>query len=395
MSDAVFVSEERDRSDVQMAWRYQHPHDSSHDVTITRERWVKGYDGGPRNNWPHRHQASNGHRLWRDDTRRGWWIAAEGVRYVAVEGVPEGQRNVMAETLAYAKESARLLNEGNFKGAPFVWERGPHSHPSVSAYVIDLHDLGPEAKPCEPGPAVPASPRYIVLTAEEMRGMEGRLSIRLTQHDMDIRTAEQWVAWVAWTWMTEDASRVGFGGVPWGCKPQSRATFTHAIIDTQDGWQPATPTRRIGETRDYGYTWTSSVTYSDAGNGYFQFAAVPRATDAEQAATRATYDAAVAAKAKWDASIAPTDAEVVAAMDERCRRADAREPMMRDFLRVGGVDVSMSYMRAARSRELKRLTREAEEKRRLPCRGDDAEDVGCDVPMTLADLLSPFGQVWT
>lgn len=76
---------------------------------------------------------------------------------------------------------------------------------------------------------------------------------------------------------------------------------------------------------------------------------------------------------------APTDAEIVAAWEARCRNTDAREPMMRDFLRIGTREVSMADIRAAWSRELARRSAEAREKERrmVAVQIDDAsaEDV--------------------
>jgi hypothetical protein len=291
---------------------------------------------------------------YQDPIRKGHWLVDEGVRYVAVEGVPEGQRWTTG-----ADAVASALNSNAALSIPMEWYR----RATARWAVIDLHDLGPENAWAErEGAVMPAKaePRYQVRTAEEMRGMEGR-------------RCRQYGRGTCVTWTTEmvraEAAKIESGEkrmtvddwYPWG--GPSGFPVTHAIIDTQDGWGQA-------KTPEYtGRFWvldpqTRSFTLTDPP----------------------------------EPKRGPSDAEIVDTWDMALRNSEIAGAPFDQHQRSlglawGDYTATWEQYQAARSRELRKRVRAGEEAKRVPIRGDDADDVAGDV-VSLSGLMDPFGREW-
>lgn len=302
-------------------------------------------------------ETLNGYRLHRDQLRKGWWVAPESVRYVAVESVPEGQRNA-----PFGQEwNAREVAEGRCGDpAGYEWSRDAEE----GWAVIDLHDLGPEkttsvliggtdesprerARRTDRAAAevraeaerrraqvVPPSPRYVVLEASEME--EGRTCEPCnTEHrassgadDLNAeRATPHPLFWKAWD---------GLGS--FGLAPAR-----YAIVDTHDGWQGKAKVQ----------------------HGYAN--CVPHGPGEP---CRPVYPAKPEPQG-------PSDAEIVAAWEAWARQAEGLTlSPLRNSVHVHGVAVLFSEYQAARSRELKRRveTSKERERQRIGCEGTLPED---------------------
>jgi hypothetical protein len=452
-SEAVFVSEERDRSVDMGYWRKQVEFDGRLEIVYVQDvpsTWSITHAGYATAWVPHVQACASadlthrGYRLHRDPIRKGWWVAKEGVRYVAVEGVPEGQRAAKGSR-RWVTDVADGLNGGKCAADRHEWFVAGHH----GWAVIDLHGLGPEKegrvvgvdwgkadktehrmewmdrnaprydvvrcvdvgegrRGCHVGPVdrdraleykarvelgqeamttplghctngtrdcwcvvdlrdawSKPSPRYVVLTAEEMRGMEGRKCDPLGKQDLKKHEASAWVA------MHEEGTRQC--GYRWG--EETRSWVTCAIVDTQDGWglSPRVSSFTLTEPHEVRISVGKGHTI---GSG-----------------ERITLKAGK----REVLTTGPSDAEIVELWDTvmlGCELSGA--PFDRYDLPLVSTRFTATFAeyQAARSRELKRRVREAEERRRLPveCQAP-GENEGGEVE-SLAGAMDPFSRDW-
>jgi hypothetical protein len=417
MSDAVFVSEERDEQP-RLA-------PSSEPVWSAHGWWTCGRHWGRCSveaSSPVR-DAFYGHRMHRDPIRKGWWVAREGVRYVAVEGVPEGQRHAAAdEELAPALVEAA---HGNPDFAPaMLWTREADERWSV----IDLHDLGPERAVVTTTSADIGCGRCKDIVGPRACGACGGVS------DLGQRHVEpSWPNMVRlqlWTGLKpERCSSPDRGGpiaqftlpLPHG----GRATV--AALSTSDGWHWRVYDDRgvchvQGDPCDLGMR--DHIAIGDriiidaaslvGGRGRIKGPQLSTAVrDAVMEEPR--YEINL----EWEerggridpGSVkghvrieGPSDAEIVRAYEHAMRNGDVNgqtesvvvegEWLKRCGIPARHIHVPMLEVRAAWSRELRRLVREAAERARIPVQSSELEDhEGQDVE-DLSGLMDPFVRVW-
>ncbi len=345
MSEAIFVSE-KDDEQVHGGIAndgYVRKDMPTGSIAISEVNWYMMRRGEIPYGVPH-DEVSNGFRLHRDPIRGGWWVAPEGVRYAAVEGVPVGQKRWSSPDEEDATDYARRFETGSM-GVHRMYRQTGRSWDGWA--VIDLHDLGPEVKPCDPPPK-----RFQLVPCREVPA--GRKHRHVGGRGYAEESAE---ACRTVGYLGGGALRMPDGGI---CDSAASKTPSGcwSIVDTLDGW--------VEKRKDYTFKTAEDAKVIES----YRIVDIRRngPTDAEIVKTWELVQrhdvrssgAPWPCGTEWDAPTAPGKQGRLAAI----------------FVgpKATAVRVTVVECRAAWSRELRRRVKDAEEKRKLPCQGDYPEE---------------------